>query len=192
MTAYETSTDFFRPRPEHNPRVRHERFQRVHYYVSRMGVAVSDELKDIVVALRTSAEQFTSEEIRAAVTKQYREAEVLAATKELLCIWIHLEAVDQGGELMPAWLMHFFKLSLYVSDYLIASPEAMEVMDSHSDCREMGALCDDVGLTVAAYLGYGRSAPLLAPVIAPILRESREIRQPILKDALTLPVEEME
>lgn len=182
----------FYVRPQHNPKSRADRFKRVHYYVSRLGVTVSSRLKQTLLGIRQVAPKIQDERLRALATKPYLEPEFLQAVKELLCIMVHLDAADQGGEQMPAWLMTYLKLSLYASDYLISSPEAMDVMDLHADCPNLDVICSESALKACEYLGFGMDSPSFAPAIKAILVESRPYRQPILRDSLTLPLGQLD
>lgn len=177
--------------PALNPKSRSERYKRVHFYVSHLGVAVSAQLKERLLAIRQLSEKIRDPELAALAAKSFSEEEFLPAVKELLCIWIHLDAADQGGDLMPAWLMNYLKLSLYASDYLIESPDAMGVMDLHSDCADLDSLCSEVSIKACEYLGFEHAAPAFAPGIKPMLIESRAVRQNLLKDSLCLPLEQL-
>ena len=178
----------FRPMPGHNPRSRQDRYRRVHYYVSQLGAAASGHLKQALLALRGASDHMP-EDLQNLAMKPYMESEFLPATKELLCIWIHLEAVDQGGEGMPSWLMQYLKLGLYATDYLIPEPQAINVMQAHAPCTELPALFDEVALTMAQYLGYGARASEFAPAFNPLLESTRQLRQKILKQSLTADLE---
>lgn len=193
MSGAKTDTQSvpFRARPENNPKDRTEKYRRVHYYVSRMGVAISNQLKQALLALRNAAPQLQTEQMRVVASKQYTEDEFLPAVKELLCIYVHLDAIDQGGELMPAWLMNYLKLALHATDYLIATPEAMLVMESHADCRNMNELTNEVSLKVCETLGHGGCARAFAPAVGTLIKASRTTRNRILKESLTLPLNEL-
>lgn len=177
--------------PALNPKTRSERYKRVHYYVSQLGIAVSARLKERLVAVRGLSEKIRDADLAALAAKNFSEEEFLPAVKELLCIWIHLDAADQGGDLMPAWLMTYLKLALYASDYLIAQPDAMSVMDLHSDCADLDSLCSEVAIKACDYLGFGAASAAFAPGIKPLLTESRAIRQKLLQDSLCLPLAEL-
>ncbi len=183
---------FFVVRPHHKPKDRSERYRRVHFYVSRMGVSVSARLKQILMALRQLSSQMNDAECAAFARKSYSEEEFLPAVKELLCLWIHLDAVDQGGELMPAWLMNYLKLALFASDYLLPQPDSMSVMELHSDCVDLNSLCSEGSLKACEYLGFHHASAILAPAITPVLMNSRSIRQKHLQDSLTLSIDELE
>jgi hypothetical protein len=183
------ATQVFRPRPDHNPRARADRYRRVHYYVSEMAMAASGQLKQALLALRNAAPNLATAELQAVASKQYTEEEFLPATKELLCIWMHLEAVDQGGEMMPAWVMNFLKLALYATDYLIPEPKAMAIMDSHADCRDLESLYQEVSETMGSCLGFAQHGKALASALVPLLTNSRPIRQKLFKSALVDPMD---
>ncbi len=178
--------------PGLNPKSRSERYKRVHFYVSQLGISVSARLKERLLAIRALSEKIRDPDLAALASKNFSEEEFLPAVKELICIWIHLDAADQGGDLMPAWLMNYLKLALFASDYLIASPDAMSVMDLHSDCADLDALCSEVAIKVGEYLGFGNAAAAFAPGIKPLLAETREIRQEHLRTSLCKPLEEMD
>lgn len=177
--------------PALNPKSRNERYKRVHFYVSQLGIAVSARLKERLLAIRGLAEKIKDEDLAALAAKSFSEEEFLPAVKEILCIWIHLDAADQGGDLMPAWLMNYLKLALYASDYLIASPDAMSVMDLHSDCADLDSLCSEVAIKACEYLGFGSASSAFAPGIKPLLTESRPLRQKHLRDSLCKPLQEL-
>lgn len=177
--------------PALNPKSRAERYKRVHFYVSQMGISVSARLKERLLAIRGLSNRIKDPDLAILASKSFSETEFLPAVKELLCIWIHLDAADQGGELMPSWLMDYLKLALYASDYLIATPDAMSVMDLHSDCTDLDSLCSEVALKVCEYLGFGAAATAFAPGVKPLLSESRPIRQLNLRDSLCLPLNQL-
>jgi hypothetical protein len=177
--------------PTLNPKTRSERYKRVHFYVSQMGISVSARLKERLLAIRGLAAKIKDPDLANLASKNFSEAEFLPSVKELLCIWIHLDAADQGGDLMPAWLMNYLKLALYASDYLIGAPDAMSVMDLHSDCADLDSLCSEVAIKVCEYLGFGAAAAAFAPGVKPLLSESRAIRQSHLRDSLCLPLNQL-
>jgi hypothetical protein len=177
--------------PAMNPKSRSERYKRVHFYVSQMGVSVSVRLKERLLAIRALSSKIRDSDLSRLARKNYSEEEFLPAVKELLCIWIHLDAADQGGDLMEPWLLNYLKLALYASDYLIASPDAMGVMDLHSDCADLESLCGEVAIKACQYLGFGAAAPAFAPGVKPLLAESRLIRQLHLRNSLCLSLEEL-
>ncbi|MBX9688870.1 MAG: hypothetical protein K2X27_19330 [Candidatus Obscuribacterales bacterium] len=189
-TAASGDTRFY-VTPALNPKSRSERYKRVHFYVSQMGVSVSARLKERLLAIRGLSEKIADPDLAALAAKNFNESEFLPAVKELLCIWIHLDAADQGGDMMPAWLMNYMKLALYASDYLIPAPDAMSVMDLHSDCADLDSLCSEVSIKACEYLGFGFASAAFAPGIKPLLTESRAIRQNHLKDSLCKPLEEL-
>jgi hypothetical protein len=176
--------------PKHKPGDRAERNRRVHYYVSNMGVSVSSRLKEVLLALREISSEMNDPECARVACKAYSEKQFLLAVKELLCIWIHLDALDQGGELMPAWLMNYLKLALHASDYLLPEPDSTSVMELHSDCRDLNSLCSESALKACDYLGFESYSPVLAPAIMPVLMASRSLRHKHLEDSLGLPVEQ--
>ena len=190
MAETAAETRFF-VTPALNPKTRSERYKRVHYYVSQLGVSVSARLKERLVAIRGLADKIKDPDLSALAAKNFSEAEFLPAVKELLCIWVHLDAADQGGDLMPAWLMNYLKLALYASDYLIGMPDAMSVMDLHTDCADLDSLCSEVSIKACQYLGFGAAAAAFAPGVKPLLTESRPLRQKHLCDSLSLPLEQL-
>jgi hypothetical protein len=180
----------YTPPPGHQPRKRQTICKRVRYYVSELGVVASSQLKQALLLIRNASDKMTSADLREAAGKQFVESQFLPATKELLCIWIHLEAVDQGGEAMPGWLMEYLKLALYATDYLIEQPPAVEIMEYHAHCQGLDSLYEDVGQTMAISLGFGTSAPAFAAALIPLMKNSRPARQQVLKDSLTLNLDQ--
>jgi hypothetical protein len=177
--------------PGHTPRSAKDRYKRVHRYVSNLAMAASAQMKQALLVLRNAAAELPSPELQTAARKQYSQVEFLAATKELLCIWVHLEAVDQGGETMPGWLIEFLKLALAATDFVIEQPPAQAIMEQHGDCTETKVLIEQVCRSIAQKLGYGAVANILAPAFAPLLEKSRLLRQQALRDALTVDAAEL-
>jgi hypothetical protein len=177
--------------PALNPKSRSERCKRVHFYVSQIGMSVSARLRERLLAVRGLAVKIKDPDLASLARKNFSEREFLPAVKEILCIWIHLDAADQGGDLMPDWLMNYLKLALYATDYLIAEPDAMSVMDLHSDCFDLDSLCNEVSIKACEYLGFGAASAAFAPGVRPLLSETRSIRQQHLKDSLCLPLNEL-
>lgn len=136
------------------------------------------------MVLRNNADQMPTPELQEMARKQYTEVEFLPATKELMCMWIHLEAVDQGGEGMPSWLMKYLKLALCATDYMIEKPASMEVMAMHAHCTELDDLHAEAAKTIATYLGYGASSEILGKAFVPLLTNSRAMRQKLLRESL--------
>jgi hypothetical protein len=180
----------FRPDLGHNPKSRNDRYRRVHKYVCDLSAAASGQLKQALVVLRNAAEELP-EHLRPAAQKQYVESEFMPASKELLCIWIHLEAIDQGGEIMPTWLVEFLELSMHATDFLIAMPSASDIMQSHAGCIAISDLVDQSAASIAAKLGFGNVSQSFAPIFAPLLINSRPTRQQVLHDALTIDAVEL-
>jgi hypothetical protein len=188
--AHTSTQPSFRPNPGHNPKSRQDRYRRVHKYVCELAAAASAQLKQALVVLRNASGELP-EHLRAAAQKQYLESEFMPASKELLCLWIHLEAIDQGGEITPEWLVEFLKLSLHATDFVIEAPTAAEVMQSHAACTTANMLVDKAAASIATRLGYGNLAPSFAPLFAPLLLDSRATRQEVLHDALTIDAVEL-
>src|SRR5262249_36535462 len=181
----------FRVRPEHNPKNKSDTYKRVHYLVCRLGLTVADRMQEALVDLRRQAYQAPTKELEQLALKGFSEEEFVGAVKEVLCIWLHQEAVDQGGPAAPDWLMSFLRLALGATDILIPQPRAEEVFAGYEDCDDMRALCKAAAARAAARLGFGEHAADFAPAVVGLLVYNRESRQKILEDALTLPVTEI-
>ncbi|HEY9793770.1 MAG TPA: hypothetical protein V6D22_25465 [Candidatus Obscuribacterales bacterium] len=190
-TPATTIVPVFKPMPGHTPRSAKDRCKRIHRYVSSLATAASAQLKQALFVLRNASTELPSPELQAAARKQYSQAEFLSATKELLCIWVHLEAVDQGGETMSGWLIEFLQFSLASTDFVIEQPSAQSIMEEHGDCTETKVLIEHVCQSISHRLGYGPMAKLLAPAFAPLLEKSRLLRQQALRDALTIDAAEL-
>lgn len=176
----------------HCPRSAKERYRRIHYYVSMLSVSISEQLKQILLAVRHVSDQIKNDEIRQVARKPFSEAEFLPAVKELLCIWIHLDAIDQGGYSMPDWLLNYLRLSLFATDFLISRPGAVAVLELHGQCRDPEILAQEVCLKMCEYLGFGPHAKAFAPALHSLILNSRPYRQKILKDSLHLPVNQLQ
>jgi hypothetical protein len=157
----------------------------VHRYVSTLAEGASSRLNQALLVLRANAGKLPTPELQAAAEKQYAQTELSAATKVLLSLWIFQEAMDQGAESMPGWVMEFLKLSLHATDYLIAEPPARQIMETQCQCQQMDVLSRSTCEMIASSLGYGDSAKMLAGAFAPLLADSRTLRQNFLRDALT-------
>jgi hypothetical protein len=182
----------FRVRPEHNPKTKSEKYKRVHYLVCRLGLAVSDRLQEALVDLRRQAYQAPSPELEQLALKGYSEDEFVGAVKEILCIWLHQEAVDQGGPQAPPWLISFLRIALGATDILIPYPRAMDVFAEYSDCDDMRSLCREAAVRAAGRLGFGENSEVFAAAVVGLLVYNREDRQRVLQDALTLPIGEIQ
>lgn len=183
--------NFFLAETKHCPRSAKERYRRIHYYVSTLSVSISEQLKQILLAIRHVSDQIKNDEIRQVAQKPFSEAEFLPAVKELLCIWIHLDAIDQGGHSMSDWLLNYLRLSLFATDFLISRPGAVAVLDLHGKCPDSEALASEVCLKMCEYLGFGPHAKAFAPALHSLILQSRPFRQKILRDSLCLPVDEL-
>lgn len=183
--------EIFRVRPEHCPKTKQEKYKRLHFYVSRLGVALSDLLMESLLELRRAADGFKDSEIQQAALKAYSDEEYSRGVKELLCIWLHIEAMDQGGDLMPEWLLGFLRLAFGATDILIPQPRAEEVLNSYSHCTNEDLLFREATVKAGRALGFGKAATIFAPRLTHILLETGPVRQVILKEALVLPLDKI-
>lgn len=183
------SGGLFRVRPEHCPGSKPEKYKRLHYYVSRLGVAVSDYLMEALLNLRRTAYQFQDQRVQQLALKAYSDDEYTAAVKELLCIWLHMEAMDQGGDTMPDWLLGFLRLAFGATDILISHPRAMDVLNSYGHVGDEATLCKEAAIRASRALGFGDASTVFAPVMVPILTQTGQTRQAILKESLSLSLE---
>lgn len=181
----------FRPKPGHFPRSKQDRYKRIQYYVGQLGEAASAQMKQALIVLRNAAEQLPPE-LQPIAHKDYSDTELLPALKELVCIWIHVEAIEQGSESMMTWLMEYFKLALHATDSLIPEPKALDIMTLHAHCEDLESLYTEVSTTIGGYLGFGDQAPTLAPAFVALLINSKPLRQKLFKDSLTIQVEDIE
>jgi hypothetical protein len=171
----------FRPNPGHNPRGRQERHRRVHFYTVQLAKEASTAIRDTIVYLRQSNDSWR---------RQFTTDQFQSAVKELMCILIHLEAIDQGGESMPAWLMNYFKLAFHAADQLIANPRSLDIMKQHQQCNDLDTLYMEVVDTIAANLGFTEMTNEIASAVYPLLVNSRGMRQSILRESLLLQQED--
>jgi hypothetical protein len=181
----------FHARPEHCPSTREELHERLNYYTSWMGVAASDALYDCLIAARQVADKLPDEEVRQLALKSFSDEEYSTAVKEILCIWFHLEAMDQGGENAPPWLLSFIRLAFNASDFLIAEPKARAVMHSYEDHIDISSLCRAAATRTCQWLGFGPYSPGFAAAVERIFSRSAPQRQQILEESLTLPLATM-
>jgi hypothetical protein len=179
----------FHVRPEHCPKTKQEKYKRLHFYVSKLGVALSDNLMEALLDLRRTAYRFPDPEVQQVALKAFNDEEYTNAVKELLCIWLHLEAMDQGGDHMPDWLLGFLRLAFGATDILIPHPRAMDVLNSYGHCNNEEMLCQEATVRASRSLGFGNSADVFAPQLIPVLLQTGQLRQAILKEALVLPLD---
>ncbi len=181
----------FRARAQHCPATREELYERLNFYASWMGVAVSDVLYECLMELREAAPKLPDETVRQLALKAYSDNEYAQAVKEILCIWFHLEAMDQGGDEAPEWLLSFLRLALNASDYLIPTPKALDVMRAHDNHSSLGSLCQAASVRTCQALGFGEFSPGFAAAVNKVFFQTAPQRQQILEEALALPLETM-
>jgi hypothetical protein len=191
VRADQTPGGLFRARPEHCPKSKQEKYKRLHFYVSKLGVALSDLLMEALLDLRRNAYQYQDSNMQRIALKAYGDEEYTNAVKELLCIWLHLEAMDQGGDTMPDWLLGFLRLAFGATDILIAHPRAAEVLNSYGHCVDEESLCREAAVKACRALGFEETSEMFAPRLRPILTQSSQVRQSILREALVSPLEEI-
>lgn len=183
--------EVFQVTPDLIPKSNEETYKRLHYYVAEMSVSISDHLRDALIELRKMSDQLPNQELQQLALKGYTDEEFVAAVKELLCIWLHLEAMDQGGEEMPGWLLAFFHLALGAADYMIAKPKAREVMRCYENCDDLAALCLQCCERTCQALGFGDASMIFGPTIYPVLLYTGQLRQKFLERALTSPISQI-
>lgn len=181
----------FRVRPEHCPKTKQEKYRRLHFYVSRLGVSLSDYLMEVLLNLRRDAYQFSEPAIQQMALKAFDDQEYTFAVKEMLCIWLHLEAMDQGGDSMPDWLLGFLRLAFSATDILVGQPKALDVLKAYSHCTDEESLCRLACIKTANHLGFGLHAESFAPFLKGLLYQTGSLRQSILKESLTAPLESL-
>ncbi len=179
----------FQARPEHRPATKEEWNERLNFYACWMGVAVSDALYECLMALRQAAPNLPNNTVRNLALKAYSDEEYAAGVKEVLCIWLHLEAMDQGGDNSPPWLLTFLRLAFSASDHLIAEPPALAVMHSYEDFGDVVVLCRAAANRTCRALGFAEFSPGFAAALEKVFLQTAPQRQQILQEALTLPLE---
>lgn len=182
----------FRVLPEHIPKSKPETYRRLHYYVAKLGVTVSDSLQDTLIKLRQSADHIGDPEARTMARKGFNDGEFLPAVKEILVVWLHLEAMDQGGKDMPSWLLTFLRLAFGATDLLIPHPSATEILKSYDCCDDTQSLLIENCHRVAFALGFRSHASIFAAAVSPVVIETSALRQQVLQKALVLPLESLQ
>lgn len=181
----------FRARQGLEPVSDEERNFRLDYYVCRLSMAASQQLSEALLDLRKTAKNLQPPELSRQALKPFKQEEFSSAVKEIVCIWIHQEAMDQGAEELPAWLRTFFRLSFGAADFMIAKPTAWEVMHAYGRCQDMVSLCMEACCRVCDELGFGRAAVTFGGVVMPIVLQTAGFRHKTLQEALTLPIAEL-
>ncbi len=184
-------SDLFHPGPEHEPGSEEELNFRLDYYTCQLAITASEQLSQALTNLRGSADRLRPPELGSLALKQFKEEEFAAAVKETICIWIHHEAVDQGGEWLPDWLRNFFRLAFGAADYMIQKPTAWEVMHAYGRCNDMVALCMEACCRLCGELGFGIASMTFSPAVMPVVLQTGEVRQSVLRDALALSLDEL-
>jgi hypothetical protein len=187
MTQTQTvkRSQLYRALPGHTPRSRADRYKRVHLYISKLADAVGAQLRETLLYLRKTAPDLSGQDLQEQAAKSFSEVELSQAMKEIVCIWIYLEAIDQGGETMPQWLMAYLKLALYATDYLVAQPQAQMIMQSYGGYALTDDLIRAACQNIGGYLGFAASSKQLAPFLSGLFDDSRRRRQSLLKLSLT-------
>jgi hypothetical protein len=181
----------FQARPEHRPATNEEWNERLNFYACWMSVAVSDALYECLMALRQAAPNLPNDIVRNLALKAYSDEEYASAVKEVLCIWLHLEAMDQGGDKTDQWLLTFLRLAFSASDHLIPEPEALTVMHSYEDFGDVVSLSRAAAARTCRALGFGDFSPGFSAAVERVFLKTSPQRQQILQEALTLPLETM-
>lgn len=184
-------SDLFRAEPDNEPKSDEERNFRLDYYTCRLAITASEQLTEALIGLRNAADRLQPPELGTLALKQFKQEEFSAAVKEIVCIWIHQEAVDQGGDALPEWLRQFFRLAFGAADYMIAKPTAWEVMHAYGRCHDMVALCMEACCRVCDELGFGIASMTFSPAVMPIVLQTGQIRQRVLQEALALSLKEL-
>jgi len=173
------------------PATNEEMYKRLHCYVAGLATTASSQLYEALLELRRSALGIENIMLKQIALKQFSNQEFSAAVKEVMCLWLHLEAVDQGGEDMPGWLLNFFQLSFGAADYTIPVPRANEIMVAYQSCQDVASFCYDGAIRVCMSLGFGENSLDFAPAINPVLLQTRYLRSQCLENALMLPVQNL-
>jgi hypothetical protein len=192
MDASGVVDDIFRVTPEMMPPSNEEKYKRLHFYVAQMAVAISDHLRDAIFELRRLSTTLPTPELQKEALKNFKDEEFVAGVKELLCVWLHMEVLDQGGEDMPGWLISFFHLTLGAADYMIPKPKAQEVMVAYRNCEDFASFCLFACERACRQLGFGDSSMVFGPTLYPVLLYTQPLRQSFLQQALLLPLNEIE
>ncbi len=173
------------------PATNEEMYKRLHYYVAGLATTASSQLYEALLDLRRTAPGINNILLRQTAFKQFSNQEFSAAVKEVMCLWLHLEAVAQGGEDMPGWLLNFFQLSFGAADYTVPVPRANEVMAAYKSCQDVASFCYEGAIRVCMSLGFGENSLDFAPAINPVLLQTSSLRSQCLKSALMLPTQEL-
>ncbi len=185
------AVEMFASGSQYEPNSDEERNFRLDYYVCRLATSAADELTAAVLGLRNAAGRLQPPELGTLALKQVKEEEFTAAVKEIVCIWIHQEAVEQGGDSLPDWLRTFFRISFGAADSMLPKPTAWEVMHAYGRCQDMVSLCMEACCRVCTELGFGVASMNFSPAVMPIVLQTGTLRQQILKEALTCPLHEL-
>ncbi len=186
-TAEEIPEGVFRVNPEHTPQSKQEAYRRLHYYVAKMGVTVSDCLQDALIRQRKAAFEMTDRQLLKTALKGFSDDEFLPAVKEITVVWLHLESLDQGGHDMPGWLLTFLRLAFGATDYLYPEPKSVEILKAYEYCESIHTLYQEASYRAAWSLGFREPASYFASIIIPLFIDTGPLRQQVLQKALTLP-----
>ena len=177
----------FRVGAELCPKSKQETYKRIHYYVAKLGITVSDCLQDALIRQRKAAADLTDPKALQTALKGFSDDEFLPAVKEIMVVWLHLEALDQGGEQMDRWVRTFLRLAFGATDYLLPGPAAMQVIEAYDGCDEVFALYQEASYRIAFQLGFREPASYFASVVIPVFIDTGPLRQKALQMALSLP-----
>lgn len=165
--------------------------ERLELYICQLSVTASGALYSCLMELRKQSSKLADDRLRILGAKAYSDAEYAAAVKEILCIWLHLEAIEQGGDQAAGWLLAFLRKALLISDLIIAQPKSLDVMHSHENHTDTASLCQAAAQRACRSLGFGEYSPGFAYALKPAFSSWSLKRRQVLKDALTLPVDSL-
>lgn len=186
----EKGLEIFKAQAEHEPKSETDKYERLHYYVYHSSLKIIDLLRRSLADIRKSAPDQAPELQRLAL-KPCKSPEMTLALKEVLCVWFHLEALDQGGEGAPGWVLRFLRLSIACSDHEIPNPLGLDILHSYETCPDEAALSEIASVRTCKALGFGPAAETFAPAVRSIFVSTDAVRRDIFEEAMTLPLDRL-
>lgn len=179
------ASKFFQASDEFMPADQFEFADRLEYYLVRLSFASVELVKEFMLALTA---QVLEEEDKVNFPL-LEDAHLAGSSKELLCVWLHQEALEQGGEAMPEWLLYFLRAALFLTDAALPDMKMNDVFDCYDRCESFKDFCELASDRVASHVLPGVDTLGFTGQKWGLVRSP--VRNAILSEALALPASDI-
>lgn len=190
QVASSPTPELFQVTQEMCPATDHEANARIHYYAALMTTTIADVLKEAIMAIRNQGPKQEREIVREAAQKEFSQSQLIVATKEVCLNWLQQDAMEQGGESMPEWLVAFFQAAANAIDYKFPDPPLARLAPDYQFCLDKEFFCRKTAEKVCLELGFADLAGAFDQVVEKKLVLNLA-RQNILQRALSLPMDQI-